>query len=249
MQSMQSSYRVNSVIENTNIDGNIYRLRVEGDFNVRPGQFFMLRAWGREPLLSRPISIYDADKQSISFLYEVRGEGTRILGKLKCDDKVELLGPLGNGFDIEKIHGKIAIVTGGIGIAPMLYTAKNIVNSTIDVYAGFRDKIYTVDELKEYVDNIYISTDVGSHGHRGFITDIFNPSEYDLVLCCGPQIMMGKVIKLCNACATPVYVSMESHMACGVGACLVCTCKTVNGMKRTCKDGPVFLGRDVIIDA
>lgn len=249
MQSMQLSYSVNNVIQNININGNIYRLKVEGNFNVLPGQFFMLRVWENEPLLSRPISIHDADEHSISFLYEIKGEGTRILGKLKCDDKVELLGPLGNGFDTEKMQGKIAIVSGGIGIAPMLYTAKNIANAQIDVYAGFRDKVYTVNELGEYVDNIYISTDIGTHGHRGFITDLFNPLEYNLVLCCGPEIMMGKVIKICNACATPVYVSMESHMACGVGACLVCTCKTVNGMKRTCKDGPIFWGGDVLIDA
>ena len=246
---MQSSYSVNRVIQNTNIDNNIYKLKVEGNFSVLPGQFFMLRAWGREPLLSRPISIHDADMNSISFLYQIIGEGTRILGKLKCDDKIELIGPLGNGFATDKMQGKIAIVSGGIGIAPMLYTAKNIVNAEIDVYAGFRDESYVVSELSKYVANIYTSTDIGLDGHRGFITDIFNPLGYDLVLCCGPEIMMAKVIKICNKCDTPVYVSMESHMACGVGACLVCTCKTVNGMKRTCKDGPIFLGKDVLINA
>ena len=104
-------------------------------------------------------------------------------------------------------------------------------------------------EIKEYVTNINISTETGSEGYKGYVTDLFKPENYDVVLCCGPEVMMNKVIKMCNDKKIPLYVSMEKHMACGIGACLVCTCKTINGNRRTCKDGPVFLGSEVILDA
>lgn len=243
---MQPSYTKNKVIENIKIAGNIYKLTLEGEFDVSPGQFYNLRAWDREPILSRPISIYDVYEGTISFLYEIRGIGTEILGKLKTRDEVELLGPLGNGFKVKDFKGKIAIVTGGIGIAPLMYTVKNIKASQVDLYAGFRDKSYAVHEFEQYVDNIFIATDFGTEGHKGFVTDMLDPKGYDLVLCCGPEVMMRKVAKMCKECSVPSLISMESHMACGIGACLVCTCKTKDGMKRTCKDGPIFFGEDVI---
>jgi dihydroorotate dehydrogenase electron transfer subunit len=246
VQSMYSKYKV---IKNTKVIGSIYKLIVEGDFALRAGQFFMLRAWTSEPILSRPISVCDIEDKGIVFLYEIRGEGTKILGELEKDDEIELLGPLGNGFDTEKITGKVAIVAGGIGIAPMLLTAKNIIADRLDLYVGFRENSFILDEFKGHVDNIYLATDNGAEGHKGFITDIFNPVNYDGVLICGPEIMMKKVAEMCNIASVTSYVSMESHMACGIGACLVCTCKTSSGMKRTCKDGPIFLGKEVIFNA
>jgi dihydroorotate dehydrogenase electron transfer subunit len=243
---MQPSYSKNKVVENIITCGNIYKLTVRGNFDVKPGQFYNLRAWDTEPLLSRPISIYDKSEDTISFLYEVRGVGTKILSNLKPEDEIELLGPLGNGFEVDNIKGRIAVVVGGIGIAPLLYTVKNLKNSEIDLFAGFREKSYSIDEFRPYVNNVKLATDFGTEEHRGFVTDIFNPMEYDQVLCCGPEIMMRKVAKMCQDCGVKVLISMESHMACGVGACLVCTCKTKDGMKRTCKDGPIFHGEDVI---
>ena len=138
------------------------------------------------------------------------------------------------------------MVSGGIGTAPMLEVAKKLKENNnaykLDLYAGFRDEIYLIDEIKNYVDGAYISTNSGKYGHKGFITEILNVEEYDTVLCCGPEIMMKKVIDICKEKNVKIYVSMEKHMACGVGACLVCTCKTKDGNKRTCKDGPVFDG-------
>lgn len=246
---MEQKYTVSKVVENVEIANGIYKITVAGTPGAKPGQFFLLRAWVIEPLLSRPISVYDVDGDKISFLYEVRGEGTKLFKKLKKDDEMQLTGPLGNGFDVEKIKGRVAVVAGGIGIAPMKYVIKSIKNSSIDLYAGFRDEIYLIDEFTEYVADVKITTNSGKHGHKGFVTDLFNPKEYDVVLCCGPEVMMKRVVEICKEADTPVYVSMEKHMACGVGACLVCTCKTKNGNKRTCKDGPVFSGEDVIFDA
>lgn len=246
---MEQKYTVSKVVENVEIANGIYKITVAGTPGAKPGQFFLLRAWGMEPLLSRPISVYDVDGDKISFLYEVRGEGTKLFKKLKKDDEMQLTGPLGNGFDVERIRGKVAVIAGGIGIAPMKYVIKSMKDSSVDLYAGFRDDVYLVDEFEEYVEDIKVTTNSGKHGHKGFVTDLFNPMEYNAVLCCGPEVMMKRVVEICKDCATPVYVSMEKHMACGVGACLVCTCKTKNGNKRTCKDGPVFSGEDVIFDA
>ena len=275
---MQPSYSKNRVVENINLQDNIYKLTVSNNgsgnnvafSDVKPGQFYNLRAWDREPLLSRPISIYDATDTTISFLYEIRGVGTKLIAKLEKDDEIELLGPLGNSFELDKIKGRVAMVAGGIGIAPFLYTVKSLAAAGskatetsgsgaekcsgerdglhIDLYAGFREKSYAVEEFKDYVDNIYIATDFGTEGHKGFVTELIDVEKYDLVLSCGPEIMMGKVVNMCKAKDVEVLISMESHMACGVGACLVCACKTVDGMKRSCKDGPIFNGRDVMIN-
>ena len=114
------------VIENRYIGEDMYLMRVEGKFEGKMGQFYMLRAWDKFPLLSRPISIHDIDENSISFLYKVVGEGTQILSKVKVNETIKLEGPYGNGY--EKVEGKVALVGGGIGVAPLYLVAKNIEN-------------------------------------------------------------------------------------------------------------------------
>ncbi len=126
--------------------------------------------------LPRPISIANLSNNIITFLYEVRGKGTHIISKLnQGGDKLELLGPLGNGFDLN-IKGKIALISGGIGIAPMIYLAKEL-EGDIDFYCGFRNEVYYIDIIKEDVDNLFISTEDGSLGHKGFITELFDPKK------------------------------------------------------------------------
>lgn len=245
---MSSKYLKAKVGLNEKIAEGIYRMVVEGDYTANPGQFYMLRAWGIEPFLSRPISIHGISEAGIEFLYEVRGTGTEIFSKLKCGDEIELLGPVGNGFDLDAIKGKVAVVTGGIGIAPMYEVVKHISDSTVDFYAGFRDEVYSVDYIKEHVDNVIISTESGNVGHKGYVVEQLDPSKYDYILSCGPTPMMKVVKEMGEKAGTPVYVSLESHMACGVGACLGCTCKTKTGRERVCKEGPVFLGEDVSLD-
>lgn len=245
---MQLNNSLEKVYENIEIAKGVYKLTIKGSFKGKPGQFYMLRAWDKEPLLSRPISIYDIDKEKISFVYQVVGKGTKFFSNLKRGDEIKITGPLGNGFPVDLIRGKVAFVTGGIGIAPLNYLAKQIKSTEIDLYCGFKSETYIIDEISRCVQNIYIATEDGNSGTKAYVTDIFKPEKYDMVISCGPQIMMEKVIKMCNEKNIPVYVSMEKHMACGIGACLVCTCKTKSGNKRTCKDGPVFLGSEVIID-
>ncbi|KRU27875.1 dihydroorotate dehydrogenase electron transfer subunit [Clostridium botulinum] len=235
------------VIENKSISTGIFKMTLEGAFKGKPGQFYMIRAWQDEPILWRPISIHDINDNSIEFLYKLEGRGTKILSKIKSEEEVEIMGPLGNGFDLEKIKGKIAIVTGGIGIAPMNYLIKSMKNIDMDIYAGFRDEVYCIEDFNNLVDKVVPVTEDGSSGEKGYVTDYFHPEDYDLVLCCGPEIMMNKVILMCREKKIPLYVSMEKRMACGIGACLVCTCKTKFGNKRTCKDGPVFKGEDILL--
>ncbi|MCM8710064.1 dihydroorotate dehydrogenase electron transfer subunit [Clostridium sp. SYSU_GA19001] len=246
---MQLNYVTCKVLSNVEVIEGIYKLHVEGKFDVKPGQFYMLNAWKEQVLLPRPISIHDVDENGIYFLYQTKGKGTNILSKLTSKDEISILGPLGNGFDIEKIKGKVAVVAGGIGIAPLNYVIKKLESCEIDLYCGFRDEVYGIDSIEEKINKKYISTDTGRVGHKGFVTDLFQPGKYDVVLCCGPEIMMSKVAAKCREANVPVYVSMEKFMACGLGACLVCTCKTIRGNKRTCADGPVFLGEELILDA
>ncbi len=225
------------IIDNKYVGEDMYLMKIAGKFDAKMGQFYMLRAWDKYPLLSRPISIYKIDDEGISFLYKVVGEGTRILSKLSKSDEIKLEGPYGNGF--EKVSGKVALVGGGIGIAPLYMVAKQLGNC--DCYLGFREKPIMIEEYEEVCDNVY--TSVGDT----FVTDIIDVEKYDYILTCGPTPMMKKLIKMVEGTNTKIQVSLENHMACGVGACLVCTCKTHSGNKKTCKDGPVFWGEDVIL--
>ena len=247
---MSSKYQKSQIIENIELVEGIYKMTIDGDYSKdRAGQFYMLRSWGIEPFLSRPISIHDANSEGITFLYEVRGRGTEMFSQLKRGDFMELLGPLGNGFDVENISGKVAIVTGGVGIAPMGLVVKQLENCEIDFYAGFREMDYSLSYMKDHVSNVHISTDSGAIGHKGFIIEIFDPTGYDYVLSCGPTPLMKKVAAICNEKGVKSYLSLESTMACGVGACLGCTCETTEGKQRVCKEGPVFSGEDVNFDA
>lgn len=252
-------YTVEEVFENRKIAENLYELEIQGNFKGIPGQFYMLRCWDMEPVLWRPISIHYLDRKRIIFLYHVAGRGTKKLGSLKSGDEIKILGPLGNGFCIKDIIRKnTAVIAGGIGIAPMFYAVENIRETIkkdklsykdykLDLYAGFKDNTYCMEKFKPLVDNVYVSTETGVEGKKGYITDIFEPEKYDVVLCCGPQIMMKQIINMCREKQITLYVSMENRMACGIGACLVCTCNTIGGNKRVCKDGPIFLGTDVVI--
>lgn len=243
---MKNSYTKGTIHSNIQIATNIYEIKIQGDFQGEPGQFYMLRGWeALDPFLPRPISICNIKDGIITFLYEVRGRGTHIISKLNQGDTLELLGPLGKEFDLD-LDGNIAIISGGIGIAPMIYLAKSL-NASIDFYSGFRNEVYYIDEIKDDVNNIFISTEDGSVGHKGFITEIFEPEKYDIVLTCGPIPMMKKVAEMCEG-KVPIYISMESRMACGIGACLGCTIETTSGLKRVCKEGPVFSGEEVIFN-
>lgn len=243
---VEKAYKGGEVFQNKEISKGVYKLDVIGNFKSFPGQFYMLKAWKNDPLLPRPFSVCDISGDKISFLYEVVGKGTEIMKKLKTGDNIELLGPLGNSFDVKEAEGKkVAIITGGVGIAPMLYLVKNL-KANVDLYAGFREIDFFIDEFKSYINDVYISTNSGKVGHKGFITEIVKKDFYDIVYSCGPTPMLKSVKKL--NLNIPTYISTESRMGCGIGACLACSTKTVNGMKRICKEGPIFEVNEVIFN-
>jgi len=206
------------------------------------GQFYMLRAWKNYPILPRPISVFDEDDKTVSFLYKVAGKGTEIFASLHKGDDISMLGPLGNSFP--GVTGKIALVGSGVGIAPFYLAAKQLRalndSSRIDLYLGFKKTAILTEEYKRVADNLILK--VG-----GYITDDVDPACYDHIMVCGSEAMMRALYEKCKMARVEerLSVSMASRMACGVGACLVCSCKTKNGNKKTCKEGPIFKGVEV----
>ncbi|MDD3428550.1 MAG: dihydroorotate dehydrogenase electron transfer subunit [Oscillospiraceae bacterium] len=247
---MAITYQKALITANEQMTDTVFLLKAQWSAPTQPGQFFMLRTWDKAPLLSRPISVHNWENGIVEFLYEVRGTGTDLLSQAKAGDFIELTGALGKGFPVENISGKVAVVSGGIGIAPLYYVVRALVQKgcTVDFYCGFRDKPYGLEKFEALCSNVYLATDSGNYGVKGFVTDLLQPEGYDAVLTCGPEIMMEKIAHKAMAAGTAVYVSKESHMACGIGACLACTCKTKGGPKSVCKDGPVFKGEDIYAD-
>ena len=235
------------ILSNRKVDQDFYLMTVEEENHARMGQFYMLRAWDTYPVLSRPISVFDADSKTVSFLYKVIGKGTNILSGLEAGDEITLDGPHGNGFPELKDKKNIALVGGGVGIAPLYLAAKTYKKANpeakVDIYLGFSGEPILESEYRSIADHVTVNL-------GGFVTDDINPCEYDAICTCGPGIMMKVLYDKCQKmkATAPLYVSMENRMACGIGACLVCTCKTAGGNKKVCKDGPVFLGSEVFKD-
>lgn len=220
------------IAKNVHLVDDIYKMEIPFEEEVLPGQFFMLRAWDKDPLLSRPISVHDYQDGVLTFLYQQVGKGTEILSVLKSGDEIELTGPLGTGFP--DIDGDLVAVGGGIGIAPLLYACRSFKAKHPDrrlrVYLGYREHPYQVDAFEAFADAVIV--DVG-----GIIIDQVEMAEDEVFITCGPEIMMKA---LCQRVSNPGYLSLESVMACGIGVCLGCSCDTAAGRKKVCTDGPVF---------
>ena len=217
------------------------------------GQFYMLRCWGaaETPVLSRPISVHDVDERegTLTFLYQIKGEGTQKLAHLAWGQTLTLTGPCGNGFDVAAAAaaGRVAVVGGGIGVAPLLLLCRELAAAGCkpELYAGFRDAPYALEDFLPYCAAISVATDSGAVGYHGLVTGILHPEEFDLVLTCGPNVMMQGVYRLCAEKGVPCLASLERKMACGLGTCLGCTCHTKVGPKTVCQDGPVFPAQEV----
>ena len=227
----------------------------ESSHLVNPGQFFMLRREPSQVLLARPISVYWAevvDQQwQVTFLILLKGQGTQELCSLAAGDKVSVIGPLGNTFPrpdsiVTKDGGvKVCIVGGGIGVAPVAGFAATLPEQSYDFYAGFKSGSYGLEKLK--VNKLVVTTDDGSCGIKGMIPQVLDAATlknagYQVVYACGPEPLLAYVQEICREAGIPCYLSMESAMACGMGACLGCTIATTEGNRRCCADGPVFPG-------
>jgi len=235
----------------------------------KAGQFFMIKPERTSVFLGRPISVaaWHESNQTVEFLIAVIGTGTTEICNMLPGEIAMLTGPLGNSWEkylsILNFHKKpIALVGGGLGIAPLQALVMELPNINIDFYAGLKTGFLNDDERngllgpvagfntkeKQQSDNLIIATEDGSEGYKGFITDFFEPQKYDAVCTCGPLPMMEKVAALCKKAGVYCFVSMEQYMACGVGACLGCTVKTKHENRRCCADGPIFPAEELVFN-
>jgi dihydroorotate dehydrogenase electron transfer subunit len=256
-------YKCNAytVIEKTAISAGIFSfvlLCPEVAAAAREGQFVHIKVEGY--LLRRPISICDIDRKNgtIRIVFEIRGGGTARLSGVNVGDNLDIIAPLGNGFTLPDSIApdrRLIVLGGGIGTPPLLAIAGRF-RESVTAILGFRsyDKIILANDFKAYDAYVIACTDDGSVGHHGVVTQPLDTelakNDVDAVYVCGPTPMLKAAVAVCERHNTPVQVSLEERMGCGVGACAVCACKirSKDGetVKRVCKDGPVFNGSEVI---
>lgn len=236
-------------------------IKTEASLTAKPGQFISMYTQDAGKLLPRPISICEIDKDSerLRVVYRVTGKhtGTDEFSVLKAGDGISIIGPLGNGFPYEEAEGKkVFLVGGGIGVPPILELAKQMNCDKKQIIVGYRDaEIFLKEEFEENGE-VYISTENGSVGTTGNVMDAIkeNHLEADMIYACGPTPMLRAIKKYAEEQNITCYISLEERMACGIGACLGCVCKSKEKdehsnvhNKRICKDGPVFLATEVEI--
>ena len=247
-----------TVIEQKCIAKDIYSLWLKTDTiaaQARPGQFVSVYCNDGGHLLPRPISLCEIDKEKgeLRLVYRVVGKGTEMFSRLKAGDSVDILGPLGNGFPMDEAEGKrVFLIGGGIGVPPMLETAKQLEGEPVLVM-GYRDELFLTEEMTK-AGELVIATEDGSAGTKGNVLDAIraNGLQADMIFACGPKPMLRALKAYAIEKQIPCYVSMEERMACGVGAFLGCVCQSTGvdehsqvKNKRVCKDGPVFLSTEV----
>ena len=220
-----------------------------------PGQFIHVKKQPSVNFLRRPFGVADIDRENgtLTMLYRVVGKGTKEYTQMKAGDVMSILGPLGSSFELKK--GRPLLVGGGVGIAPLIYLARALKaqgEAPIVLIGGKNsDEVFWQEYLKPYADKIYITTDDGSVGFKGFtvqlMPQIFAENEIENVYTCGPMIMMDGVAKLCYEHEKDCQVSLEKRMACGIGVCLGCTFegKLTKKRRKVCTEGPVFPAREV----
>ena len=282
------------IAENKKVAENFYKIRIESAYlakNSEPGQFVEVKVSdGIEPLLRRPLGVHRISKPGIELLYEVVGKGTEILSHRKAGEMLDVIGPLGTGFDLSRQTGKPAnrqtiLVAGGIGVAPLLALAESLTfsveriayrkRSKIQVFIGAKTKNHIIcsNDFKKLGCEVRITTDDGSKGHKGFVSELLesflNAKRYPLnamIYACGPVGMLKAVARIAHDAGAKCQVSLEERMACGVGVCLGCPVKiktlhasvrseaepprrgrfTNDEYKMVCKDGPVFNAEEII---
>lgn len=242
----------------------IYRMTIGSETVAReavPGQFVNVQcSGGLDAILRRPISICRVDKADSTFdiVFQIKGTGTEYLSKMMAGDTVDIIAPLGKPFQVPYTGQRIAVVGGGIGIFPLLHLLEEGKHEQSATFLGFRNKDFVVleREFRRHTDLLSISTDDGSYGHQGLVTEQLEKELKkgitDIIYACGPMPMIKGVVRLADRYGVKCQVSLEQRMGCGFGACLVCACKTKAGdgwkYSHVCKDGPVFWSDEVIFD-
>jgi len=238
-----------AVITNDEIMPGVYLIRLDClpiAPPARPGQFVMVRCGeGVEYQLRRPLSIHQLDENRLALLFKVVGRGTQWLSRCQAGDKLDLLGPLGNSYEIYPDSKKLLLAAGGIGIAPLVFMAKEAIKKgkeiTLLLGASTSGQLYP-PRLSPAGVRLVTATEDGTAGNKGMITDILPDfiGWADQVFACGPVDMYRTMARMPELKDKPVQVSLELRMGCGLGVCYSCTVKTRNGLRQTCKHGPIF---------
>lgn len=237
------------VLSNKRIAQDTYEMELSGDTSSleRPGQFINIKIEGL--YLRRPISVCHSENGRLTIIYKVVGKGTGIMSKMEKGRMLDILCGLGNGFDISKGKGRrCAVIGGGVGVPPMYDTAKSLIEQGTEVTAilGFatKDAAFYIGEFEKLGVKTIVTTDDGSLGIKGFVTDGLKTTDCDYYFACGPEPML----KSLHRTGISGQLSFEERMGCGFGVCMGCTCETLVGYKRICKDGPVFESSEVTFD-
>lgn len=242
------------VLSNTPIETDVYRMIIKVDDiaqNARCGQFVNVYPKAKHTLLPRPISICEIEKDTLTLVYGVVGEGTKEFASYHVGDRIRISSSLGNGF--KPVDAKCSVlVGGGIGVPPLVELAKHIDGEKIAVL-GFRDAPFLKEKLELLGVKVYIATDSGKYGFKGNVVELLEHENIrgDYYYSCGPKPMLRALAKYCENKGIPLQVSLEERMGCGYGACVGCVCKTKAANekgfehKKVCKDGPVFLASEV----
>lgn len=234
------------IINNAPLTDNVYRIILQGDTSdiTASGQFVNIRIDGL--FLRRPISVCDLEGDLLTLIYKVVGKGTEAMSKMCEGQTLDVLTGLGNGYDLEKSGDKPLLIGGGVGVPPLYNLAKRLIveGKQVSVILGFNTKseIFYEQEFKALGCDVTVTTADGSYGVKGFVTNAMD-REHTYVYTCGPEPMLKAVF---NACKSGGQFSFEERMGCGFGACMGCSCKTVTGYKRICKDGPVLLKEEIL---
>ena len=237
-----------TVLENKKIAKDVFLMVLEGDtqYITAPGQFINILVEGF--YLRRPISICDWDDKTITIIYKVVGKGTEAMAEMLPGKKLDILTGLGNGFTAKEGSEKPLVIGGGVGAPPMYGVAKHLIEKGAKptVILGFtsKDDVFYEEEFKALGCEVYVTTNDGSYGTKGFVTDVIkNLEDYDYFYTCGPLPML-KAVAMGTECSG--QLSFEERMGCGFGGCMGCSCKTLTGNKRICTEGPVLLKEEII---
>jgi len=227
---------------------------------AKPGQFVELKTEADVPLLRRPLGVHRTAGDTFEVLCEIVGKGTELLSKKEPGDFLDVIGPLGSGFDYRSQGRQVTgspvqiLVAGGMGVAPLFFLAEKLSGHKVIVLIGARTKsrILCEGDFKKLGLKVKVATDDGSKGFKGKVTELLSREiairklPAARIYACGPEPMLRAVAKLSKAHGIPAQVSLEAHMSCGFGACLGCAVNTKDGYKRVCQEGPVFRAEEII---
>lgn len=235
------------ITSNEKIARDIFKMTLAGDTSAitAPGQFVNIKLDGF--FLRRPISVCDCVGENLTLIYKTVGYGTEQMSRMAAGDELDLLTGLGNGYNTKISGGSPLLVGGGVGVPPMYMLCKKLISEgkNVTVVLGFnsKDDVFYENEFRALGADVHIATADGTYGTKGFVTDVIKDMQYTFFYTCGPEPMFRAMHKIMK---TPGQYSFEERMGCGFGACMGCSCKTLTGNKRICKEGPVMESEEII---